>query len=107
VAKSDLMTRVLIQIRDETRANREEIKRTNEEIKRTNEELHKTRVELSSRIERLEKRQVESKVRLAAELTAVIGAITELSKLVAEDRQLRTQVQDHEKRLGKLERKTG
>src|SRR5437868_2280474 len=100
MAKKDLATEVLIQIRDETRANREEIKRTNEEI-------HKSRIELSERIERLEKRQVESEVRLATELIGVSAAIKELTKLVAEDRQLRTQVADHEKRLGYLEHKTG
>lgn len=100
MAKADLTTEILIEIRDEMRANREE-------IKRTNEELHRTRLELSERIERLEKRQVESEVRLATELIGVSGAIKELTKLVAEDRQLRAQVTDHEKRLGDLERKAG
>jgi len=97
MAKRNLTTEVLMQIRDELRV-------TGGKIDKTNEELQRTRQELVERIDRLERRQLESEVHLATELVSVAGAIKELSKLVAEDRQLRGQVADHEKRLSSLER---
>lgn len=100
MVKKDLSTEVLIQIRDELHSN-------GEEVKRTNEKLDRMREELSMRIEHLEKRQIDSEVRLATELVAVAGGIKDLTRLVAEDRNLRNQVADLQARVGQLERKTG
>lgn len=103
MAKQNLSTQVLIQIRDEMVKTREDL---GVRIHSLDNEMVKTREDLGARIDRLERRQVESEVRLATELVSVATAIKELSKLVAEDRHLRGQVADHETRLAKLE-KTG
>lgn len=100
MAKKDLTTEILIQIRDELRSN-------GEEIKRTNDKLDRMREELSMRIEHLEKRQVDGEVRLSTELIAVAAGVKDLTRLVAEDRNLRNQVADLQTRVGQLERKTG
>ncbi len=79
------------------------MKRTREDlaarIDTTNERLDQT----NDRLERLERRQHETEVRVTTELIAVAQTVRDLSKLVAEDRQLRKQVTDHEKRINKLE----
>jgi len=87
---SDLMIKVLQQIRDE--------------LKTTRSELSGRLDETNSRLERLERRQNEGEVRLASELTAVVGAIADLKKVIVEDRKLRSSVADHETRLRVLER---
>lgn len=75
---SDTTVEVLREIRDEARM--------------TNE-----------RLGRLEKRQVETEIRLATELTSVVGAIHELRDVIVEDRKLRSEVADHEVRIRRLE----
>jgi hypothetical protein len=71
-----------------------------------------TRVELSSRLDetndrltRLDRRQLETEVRLATELVAVSSVISDLKKVMVDDRSLRAQVSDHETRLESLERR--
>jgi hypothetical protein len=91
--KSDLTVEILREIRDE--------------IRHTNERLDTTRAEVNERLERLEKRQTETEVRLASGLTAVVGAVRELSDILRDDRKLRTVVSDHESRITALERRTG
>jgi hypothetical protein len=91
--KSDLTVEILREIRDE--------------IRHTNERLDTTRAEVNERLERLEKRQTETEVRLASELTAVVCAVRELSDILRDDRKLRTVVSDHESRITALERRTG
>lgn len=104
---SDLTTEILVQIRDE--------------IRKTNERLDATRTEVSFRIDatndrldRLDKRQAESEIRLSTELIAVAGAIREVRDLLREDRATREAVQRHEtrfvdveQRLAAVERKVG
>jgi hypothetical protein len=107
----DLTTRVLIEIRDEIRATkdelRDELRATKDELR---DELRATKNELrdeirgtNSRLDRLEKRQSESEIRLGTEIVAVVGAIRELRDTLLEDRQLRQTVDNHETRLRALE----
>lgn len=93
---ADLTTEVLIQIRDELRATRTEL---SARLDQTNARLDQSNI----RLDRLETRQGETETRLATELIAVADAVRKLSQLVAEDRILRGQVADHEKRISALE----
>jgi DNA-binding Lrp family transcriptional regulator len=91
--RTDLTVEILKQIRDE--------------IRRTNERLDATRTELSERMEKLERRQTETEIRLASELTAVVGAVHGLKDALLQDRQLRQTVDNHESRIAALERRAG
>jgi hypothetical protein len=75
---ADITTQVLIEIRDEAR--------------KTN-----------TRLERLERRQVEAEVRISTEIVAVAGAIREMKDAFLADRRLVDQVSDHERRIQTLE----
>lgn len=88
---SDVMIKILQQIRDELKATRAQL---SERLDATNE-----------RLEGLERRQVATEVRLATELVSVATAIGDLKKVMIEDRRLRAQVSDHESRIKALERK--
>ncbi|MER2559709.1 MAG: hypothetical protein ABTQ32_03260 [Myxococcaceae bacterium] len=102
---NELTVKILGQIRDELKATRSDLTsrldQTNERLDQTNERLDQT----NERLERLERRQVETEVRLSTELATVAAAITDLSKVLVDDRKLRTQVADHEARLKALEKK--
>ncbi len=90
---TDLTLQVLTEIRDA--------------VRQTNQRLDETRTELSERIGRVETRQTETEVRLATELTAVVGAVHSLRDVLLSDRELRRTVDDHELRLRTIERRTG
>ncbi len=89
---SDLSTKLLESIRDELTNIGRRVVETNERLDVTN-----------ARLDRLERRQTETEIRLATELTAVVGAIGDLKNAILEDRQLRATVLDHEARLRALE----
>jgi septal ring factor EnvC (AmiA/AmiB activator) len=63
--------------------------------------------ETNERLDRLERRQTETEVRLATELVAVAQAVGELKTLLDTRLQLRDTVADHEQRLANVERKLG
>jgi hypothetical protein len=65
----------------------------------TNTRLDVLRGDTNARLDRLERRQTETEIRLSSELVAVVGAVHEVRDLLAEDRALRSQVSDHERRL--------
>ncbi|MDP3233298.1 MAG: hypothetical protein Q8N26_11020 [Myxococcales bacterium] len=88
---NELTVKILGQIRDELKATRSDL---SNRLDQTNE-----------RLEHLERRQFETEVRLSTELVAVTTAITDLSKVLVEDRKLRTQVANHEARINALEKK--
>jgi hypothetical protein len=73
---------VLREIRDETR--------------KTNE-----------RLDRLERRQTETEVRLATELLAVSSAVREVRDLLRTNLDVHVKVEDHEARIAALEQKVG
>jgi hypothetical protein len=83
------------------------LKGIREEARMTNERLDELRRDMVDRIERVERRQTETEVRLATELVAVGGAVREVRDLLREDRALRDRVDDHERRLVAVERRTG
>ncbi len=93
-----MMIKILEQIRDELRETRHDL---SHRIDETNSRLEET----NSRLERVERRQTESEVRLATELTAVVGAIADLKSVMVEDRKLRSTVANHEARLKALEKR--
>ena len=68
---------------------RDEIRGTNSRIDATNERLGTLEQSTSVRLERLEKRQVETEIRLATEIVAVAGAVNKPTEAFKEDRQVR------------------
>src|SRR5687768_573240 len=97
---ADLTTEILVEIRDELRTTRRDV---NERIEQTNIRLDHT----IERLDRVERRQTESEVRISTEIVAVVGAINQLRDAVLEDRELRNSVMDHERRITALEAKPG
>lgn len=95
---TDIMVKILGQIRDELKTTRSEL---SGRLDQTNQRLDQT----NQRLDRLDRRQVETEVRLATELVSVTTAIGDLKKVLVEDRKLRAQVSDHETRLKLLEKK--
>jgi hypothetical protein len=67
------------------------------------EEARKT----NERLGELCDRQAATEVRLATELVGVAGAVREVRDLLREDRALRSRVDDHERRIAEIERRTG
>jgi hypothetical protein len=114
---SDLTIEILKGIRDEVRGinsrldvtnsrldeTNERLDVTNSRLDETNERLEALRDDTNIRFERFERRQAETELRLATELVAVAGAVREVRDQLREDRQLRVQVEDHERRLAALE----
>lgn len=101
---TDRTVKILEQIRDEIRGTRQSL---SARIDTTNERLDGTnrRVDgLAQQIERVEKRQIESEVRLSTELTAVVGAVNGVRDLLRERLDQRDRLDDHERRLRVLER---
>lgn len=86
---------------------REEGRKTNERLDVTNDRLDELRTAMVDRIERVERCQTETEVRLATELIAVGSAVREVRDLLREDRVLRDRVDDHERRLVSVERRMG
>ncbi len=93
---SDLTVEILKSIRDEVRGTNARLDQTNARLDQTN-----------ARLERLEHRQTEAEVRLATELVAVADAVREVRDTLIDSRGLRTQVDDHERRLVTLEARGG
>jgi chromosome segregation ATPase len=126
---TDMTVKLLEQIRDEIRGTRESlstrIDATNERLDATNERLDATNKQTNERIDgtnarldgmnaralgvtqrldRMEKRQIESEMRLSTELTAVVGAVNGVRDLLRERLDERDRLDDHERRLRVLER---
>jgi predicted nucleic acid-binding Zn-ribbon protein len=87
---------------------REELKGTNARLEGTNTRLEGTNTRLDrveSRVGAVEKRQTEMEVRLATEIVAVGRAVGEVRDLLRDGLAVRTQVDDHERRLSALEKR--
>jgi hypothetical protein len=108
---TDLTIEILKGIREEAHQtnNRLDELRTDlvDGTRKTNQRLHELRTDMVDRAGRVERRQRETEVRLATELVAVGAAVREVRDLLREDRALRDRVDDHERRLVALERRTG
>ena len=87
VESGKLTVRILTEIRDAVRE-------TNSRLNQTNE-----------RLDCLEQRQVETETRLATEVVAVATSVRELREVLLEDRNLRGQIADHERRIRALEQR--
>ncbi len=92
MADESITVTVLKDIRDELRSHGD-ILRSHGDILRSHD----------GRLEALERRQVASEIRLATEITAVVGAIHELRDVLLDDRRTRAEVLDHERRIGRIE----
>jgi hypothetical protein len=101
---SDITVEILKDIRTEMRGVRTEMREMRTElsarIDQTNERIDLT----NDRLEQLERRQVETEVRLATQLVEVVGAVNAVREAIVEDRVLRRTVADHEDRISRLER---
>jgi hypothetical protein len=86
------------------------LKGIRKDITEVRTELHELRTELRGeiretnvRLDRLHQRQVDTEVRLATELVNVVAAIHEVRDELRADRELRSRVDDHERRIERLE----
>jgi uncharacterized coiled-coil DUF342 family protein len=93
---TDLTIEILKGIREEVHGLRGEAHKTNERLDQTNE-----------RLDDLRDRQTATEVRLATELVGVAGAVREVRDLLRQDLGLRARVDDHERRIAAMERRTG
>jgi hypothetical protein len=97
---TDVTIEILKGIRDEVRG-------TNERLDAMNGDLSGRIDATNERLERVERRQVESEVRITTELVALGGTLREMRDAFLEDRELRAQVADHERRIGMIEKGSG
>jgi hypothetical protein len=111
VEPTELTIELLRSIRDEARETNVRVDRLRDELtgelRSTNARLDALREETGARFERLEHRQIETEVRLATELVAVVGAVREVRDLLREDRAVRQKVDDHERRIAAIEARIG
>jgi len=97
---TDLTIEILKSIRDEVRT-------MNERIDSSDVRMDAGFAAVTDRLDRLERRQTETEVRLATELVGVASAVREVRDLLREDRVLRTRVDDHERRIVAIEKQAG
>jgi hypothetical protein len=93
---TDITVEILKGIRDELRDG---LRGVRQDLDKTNARLDETIV----RLDRLERRQIESEMRIATQLVAVVGAVHEVRDALCEELGVRRQVEDHERRLRALE----
>jgi hypothetical protein len=92
----DVTVEILKSIRDEIRGVGVRVDETNSRLDESN-----------GRLGALERRQVESEVRLATELVTLVGVVREVRDAIRDDRVSRVVVDDHERRIAALERRRG
>jgi hypothetical protein len=83
------------------------LKSIRDEVRGTNQRLETLQADLIERLDRVERRQTESDVRVATELVALGGTMCEMRDAFLGDRALRAQVADHERRIQSMERRSG
>ena len=91
---SDLTIEILKSIRDEVRG-------TNTRVDDLGVRLDETNARLGS----LERRQLESDVRLSTEVVTLVGVVREVRDAIRDDRVSRVRVEDHERRIVALEKR--
>lgn len=98
-----MTVQVLKDIRKELRGQRGELSEVRgelrAELKAVREEVRSEFRSVREDLQNLERRQLGTEMRLATELTAVVGAIHELRDVLIDDRRLRGDVADHERRI--------
>ena len=93
-------------VRGETNALRGETNALRGEMKALRGEMNTRFDETNGRLATLERRQVESEVRLATELVTLVGVVREVRDAIRDDRVSRVRVDDHERRILALEERT-
>jgi hypothetical protein len=108
---SDITVAILRGIRDEVHALREDANarfgETNAHLDAMRDGLEALRDDTKSHFQELDRRRIETEVRLSTEIVAVAGAIREVRDLLRDDLTLRSRVDDHEHRLAALEKRSG
>ena len=99
---TDLTIQILTDIRDEIRSTNNRIDQTNVELRSTREEL---RTELRTGLERVEKRVVESEIRLATGITEMSGTLRDVRDMLAGQLDLRDRVERCEADIADLKRR--
>jgi hypothetical protein len=94
---TDITVQILREIRDG-------VNETNARLDLTREEMSARFGEVDARFGQFERRLTETEIRLATELVAVASAVREVRDELREDRRLRARVDDHERRIGVLEK---
>ena len=108
MAPTDLTIEILKGIRDEVKGVREEVNGMRDEVRGVREEVNGIRGQLgetNARLDRLERRQADTEIRLSTQLVAVVDAVRDVRDLLREDRALHDRVDDHERRLAAVERR--
>jgi hypothetical protein len=100
---SDVTIEILKNIRDEIRGTRQELR---DEIRATREELGARIDDTNRRLGTLERRQVEAEVRLSTEIVTLVGVVREVRDAIRDDRVSRVRVDDHERRITTLEKRS-
>ena len=92
---TDITNEILKNIHAEMRGMREDVGGLRGDVR-----------EMSARIERIERRQVEADIRLSTEIVGVVGVMQDVRDLLREDLRVRPRLEDHERRITELEKKT-
>lgn len=100
----NLTAELLEQIRDEIRGTNARVDQTNERLERFASDLGSRIDQTNERLERVGRRQVESETRLSTEIVAVVGAVDQVRDLLRDNLALSPRIDDHERRIRKLER---
>ncbi len=96
---SEVTVKILEEIRDEMRTMRGEMRMTRDELSARVDETN-------SELRELRKRQVESEIRISTELVGVASAVQELRDDLRKHRALTARVDDHERRISSLEKRS-
>jgi hypothetical protein len=100
---SDLTIAILKGIREDIQGVRDEVQGVRDEVQGVRDELRIT----NTRIDRLDRRQVDAEVRVATELLALTNTMRDVRDLLREDRGVHDRVDDHERRIGVIEGRLG
>jgi hypothetical protein len=104
---TDLTIAILKGIREDIQGVRDEVRDQiqglRDEVRSTNGRLDET----NTRIDRLDRRQVDAQVRLATELLALTNTVRDVRDLLRVDRTVHDRVYDHERRIGVIEGRLG
>lgn len=98
---SDLTIEILKSIRDEVRGTNTRVDDLGARVDALGARLDETNTRLGS----LERRQVESEVRLSTEIVTLVGVVREVRDAIRDDRVARVRVEDHERRIVALEKR--
>ena len=108
---ADMTTKILVEIRDEIRITNARLEDTRvgleARIDETKVGLAARIDETNARLDRSERRQIETEIRLATEIIGVAGAVREVRDLLREGLGLNAKVADHERRIARIEETHG